>query len=209
MGGKRGLFVTFEGTDGSGKTSVLGIVAEKIRAQFPAAGLMVLREPGGTPIGEKIRGLLLDPLNEMDPLTEAYLFAASRAESFNERSAARAHLGSGRLLIADRFVDSSVVYQGAHGVSERDVRAINAAAIGDLRPDYTFFFMVDPKKAAERIGGRAKDRLDNDSVDYQEGIYSRYESLIKDLSRAARLGRGTVPIRVDASLDLRTVADRA
>lgn len=144
-----GKFVTFEGTEGSGKTSIIA----QIETYFKAKGypVLVTREPGGIRISEKIRDILLDKAHtEMDPRTEALLFAASRRQHLVERIIPA--LNEGVLVLCDRFVDSSLVYQGiARGLGVDEVFAINRFAIEDVMPDLTIFIDVTPEVGLARV----------------------------------------------------------
>ena len=135
-----GLFITMEGTDGAGKTTQINRLAQ----YFEDKGYKVIctREPGGTPISEKIREIIIDKNNtEMTDMTEALLYAAARAQHTQE--VILPALKEGDIVISDRFVDSSVVYQGfARSIGERLIKNINKYAVGDLEPDITFFLKL-------------------------------------------------------------------
>src|SRR5881296_366835 len=142
------MFVTFEGMDGSGKSTQV----ELLRATLAAKGRDVeaTREPGGTPLGERIRELLLDG-DEMAPWTEAALFAAARAEL--ARRVIGPALERGADVVCDRYVDSSLVYQGiARGLGISPVLQLNLLAIGNLLPDRTFVLVLQPAVAHDRLG---------------------------------------------------------
>ncbi|WP_036449043.1 dTMP kinase [Mycoplasmoides pirum] len=202
---KKGLFISFEGPDGSGKTSIIKIIEQKINEVFPNVNLMLIREPGGTLIGENIRKIILNQENTMSSVTEAYLFAASRAELFHPNSKAALHLNEGNLLLVDRFVDSSIVYQGVNGIPEKEIREINKWAIRDLCPNYTFFLMISPEKAIERINQKNRNRLDSVSLEFQNNIFVAYKELIKKLENAK--DKKQIPIEIDASLNLDEVTN--
>src|SRR5438045_3520411 len=142
----RGLFVTFEGIDRSGKTTQARLLCEALGSE--ALGV---REPGGTEAGERIRAILKDPAVELSPRTEALLFAAARAELVEQ--VIRPALEAGRTVVSDRFIDSSLAYQGgARGLGLEEVAAINRFALGGVRPDLTLLLDIDPSAAARRAG---------------------------------------------------------
>ena len=149
-----GLFITLEGTDGSGKTTQIN----RLKEYFSERGYRVVctREPGGTPIGEKIREIIIDKNNsEMANITEALLYAAARAQLVNE--VIEPVLKDGGVVISDRFLDSSLVYQGfARGMGENFINNINRAGVNSLEPDITFLF-----KFLWCIAKISIDRLEN------------------------------------------------
>ncbi len=193
---ERGLFITVEGGDGSGKSTQL----ETIRRYLEEKGIPCIftREPGGTPIGEKIREIILDPGNaEMDDWTEALLYAASRAQHVAQKI--RPALEAGTTVVCDRFVDSSIAYQGfGRGLGE-GVAEVNAHAIRGLVPDITLFLDVDPQKAMERVGNRSsKDRLETEPDEFHRIVYEGYREIAR---RDAETGKGRFII-IDASKDI-------
>ena len=154
----RGRFIAFEGGEGAGKSTQTRLLAERLRT----LGIEVLltREPGGTPGGEAIRGLLLDPPGEgWGPEAEALLFAAARAD--HVARAIRPALDAGQWVISDRYVDSSRAYQGGGGgLSDADVLALHAVGSGGLLPDLTVLIEVAPEEAAARLARRDGDASD-------------------------------------------------
>lgn len=165
----RGLFVTLEGVDRSGKTT---------QAQLLCAALgpetVCVREPGGTPVGERVRDLLKDPRLEPGPVAEALLFAAARAELVGR--VIRPALEAGRSVVCDRFLDSSLAYQGeGRGLGREAVARLNELAVGGLTPDLTLLLAVDPTAAARRAG--ELDRLESEGAALQERVARAYESL--------------------------------
>lgn len=190
-----GKFVTFEGPEGSGKTSVI----QQVFDHFAALGVPVLktREPGGSRIAEKIRDILLDNGNtEMDPRTEALLFAASRRQHLVEKVLPA--LAEGKLVLCDRFLDSSLAYQGvARGLGIDEVFAINRFAIESLLPDLTVFVNVRPEVGLARIAANHRtkvDRLDNETVDFHHRLYEGYLELMKRYPDRIRPINGEAPI---------------
>lgn len=173
---KRGLFITFEGTDGSGKSTQI----ERLRTFIQGKGYdaILTREPGGTAIGEKIRELVLDKNNtEMDYMTEALLYAAARAQHVAQ--VIKPAIDAGRTVICDRFMDSSIVYQG-YGRNLGDcVRIINEYAVRDYFPDITFLMKLDPAIGKRRIKAGEQDRLEMEKLDYHRAVFRGYEELEK------------------------------
>ncbi|HXF82348.1 MAG TPA: dTMP kinase [bacterium] len=151
-GWPRGLFITIEGPEGAGKTTQARLLGEHLRRSFD---VLHTREPGGTPIGEAIRRLLLDDRHgEMAPQTELLLYAASRAQHVAE--VIEPALRAGRLVLSERYVDASYAYQGyGRGLGADLVRTVNAAAIRGLMPDLTILLDVDPAVGIARARGRA------------------------------------------------------
>ncbi|HZC75836.1 MAG TPA: dTMP kinase, partial [Gaiellaceae bacterium] len=167
------MFISFEGADGSGKSTQ----AELLRAGLTAAGrdVVVTREPGGTELGEAVRALVLDG-PEMSAWTEAALFAASRAEHVEE--VIRPSLERGADVICDRYVDSSLAYQGiARGLGVEAVLQLNLAVTGGLLPDVTFLLLLDPGVAAGRQAD--PDRLEREGTELQAMVDTAYRELAR------------------------------
>ncbi|SDP68142.1 dTMP kinase [Halobacillus aidingensis] len=174
----KGLFVTFEGGDGAGKTSILREIGKELREQ--GYSVLETREPGGIRIAEKIREVILDPSHtEMDGRTEALLYAAARRQHLVEKVIPA--LNEGRIVLCDRFVDSSLAYQGvARDLGMDEVFKINEFAIDDHMPDLTLLFDIKPERGLERIAanqGREKNRLDLEHIDFHEKVYDAYQRL--------------------------------
>jgi dTMP kinase len=164
-----GLFVTIEGIDRSGKTTQARRLVDAL-----GADAVLVREPGGTPAGERIRDLLKDPEADISARTEALLFAAARAELVD--AVIRPALEDGRVVVSDRYLDSSLAYQGhARGLGEDEVRRLNEWATGGLRPDLTVLLRIDPADAAARAG--ASDRFEDEGLDLQRRVAGAYEQL--------------------------------
>jgi dTMP kinase len=165
-----GLFVTIEGIDRSGKSTQAARLAEAL-----GDDALLVREPGGTPAGERVRELLKDPAVEIDPRTEALLFAAARAQLVE--GVIRPALDDGRVVVSDRFLDSSLAYQGhARGLGEQEVRRINEWATAGLVPDLTVLLRIDPAVAAERAGVDV-DRFEAEGLELQRKVAEGYERL--------------------------------
>lgn len=165
------MFVTFEGADGSGKSTQ----AELLRASLAAEGrdVVLTREPGGTELGELIRTLVLDG-PDMAPWAEAALFAASRAQHVEE--VIRPALDRGADVICDRYVDSSLAYQGlGRGLGVEEVLELNLRATGGLLPDTTVLLILDPETAAARAG--ESDRLEREGDDFRRSVDLAYREL--------------------------------
>lgn len=177
-----GLFVTFEGIDRSGKTTQAGLLCEALGEQAVA-----VREPGGTAVGERVRELVKDPAVEMSSEAEALLFAAARAELV--ATVIRPALEEGRVVVSDRYLDSSLAYQGAaRGLGVEPVAAVNRLATAGLVPDLTFLLVLDARAAASR--GGELDRFEAEGAALQASVLDAYEALA-----AAEPGRW---LRVDA-----------
>jgi dTMP kinase len=165
----RGLFVTFEGIDRSGKTTQARLLCDALGAE--AIGV---REPGGTAVGERVRDLLKDASTEIGPESEALLFAAARAELVAR--VIRPALEQGKVVVSDRFLDSSLAYQGAaRGLGVEEVERINRFATGGLVPDLTLLLEIDPAAAAARAG--ESDRFEGEGRELQERVLTAYEQL--------------------------------
>jgi dTMP kinase len=166
------MFVTFEGIDGSGKTTQAALLADALRAE--GRTVVATREPGGTLLGEKIRGLLLDG-GHVAPWAEATLFAAARAELVDEVIAPA--LRDGADVVSDRYIDSSLAYQGiARELGVDDVLQLNLRATGGLLPDRTFLVALDPREAAGRSSGRA-DRIEREGLAFQARVDAAFREV--------------------------------
>jgi dTMP kinase len=169
-------FVSFEGVDGSGKSTQARLLAEHLRRA--GAEVVELREPGGTAAGERIRALVLDPEATLAPRTEALLFAAARAQVVAE--VIQPALARGAVVVADRFVDSSLVYQGlVRGLGLDSVRGVNAFATEGFEPDRTVLLQVDPALASRRRAGERPDRIEAEAGDFQERVAHGYAELAR------------------------------
>jgi dTMP kinase len=165
------VFITFEGVDGSGKTTQAELLADWLRAE--GSEVVVTREPGGTPLGEEVRRLLLEGM-EMSPWAEAALFAAARAELVERVIAPAIEAGSD--VVCDRYVDSSLAYQGiARGLGVDAVLDLNLHAIQGRMPDRTFLVSVDPEVAGTR--STRTDRIERAGSDFHRRVAEAYRAL--------------------------------
>lgn len=188
----KGYFISFEGVDGSGKSTQ--IIKLKKYLELKGYEVILTREPGGTDIGEKIRNIILDPDNKkMSALTETMLYAASRAQHIEE--VIRPALNSGKVVICDRFVDSSIAYQGyGRGLGE-SVEIINQYVVCGCLPDITFLMKVKPNIGNDRIKNRERDRIEMETFDFHQAVYNGYERL------EARYPERIVGVDADRSID--------
>jgi dTMP kinase len=173
-----GRLITIEGLDGAGKSTLAGALAHELRERGSVVEL--LREPGGVDVSERIRALVQDPALSVSPRTEALLYAAARAQLVEERLAPL--LGDGTIVLLDRFVDSSLAYQGggrALGVEE--VRAINLFATGLVTPDRTLLLRISPAAGRARQHERASepDRLEREGEHFFATVASAYDELAR------------------------------
>ncbi len=189
----RGLFVTFEGIDRSGKTTQAGLLVEALGAEAVA-----VREPGGTELGERVRDLVKDARLEPGPRAEALLFAAARAELVD--AVIRPALDAGRVVVSDRFLDSSLAYQGdARGLGVDEVERVNRFATEGLLPDLTFLLGLDPAEAAERAG--MLDRFEDEGLALQRAVAEAYERLADaDPARWRRVDAGRPAQQIHADV---------
>lgn len=172
------LFITFEGGEGSGKSTVLKRIDERLRAE--GRKTVLTREPGGTPIAEQIRNVILDKGNTaMDPRTEALLYAASRRQHLVEKIWPA--LKEGKIVLCDRYLDSSLAYQGgARGLGIERILEVNRFATEDTYPDITLLFDIDPELGLQRIAANASrevNRLDLEKLDFHIQVRATFRSI--------------------------------
>ncbi len=172
----KGLFITFEGTDGSGKTTQIKLLEEYMRTK--ERQVVLSREPGGTRVSEIIRDIILKPENkEIVPLTEMILYAASRAQHVAE--VIDPAIRAGKIVICDRYVDSSYAYQGGgRGMDLKIIADVNRIAINGTVPDITFFLDIDPEiSIRRRINSTGADRIEQEKLDFHRRVYDGYKKL--------------------------------
>jgi dTMP kinase len=205
----RGFFITLEGIEGSGKTTQALFLKELLRAK--GMEVVVTREPGGPPIAEKIRDILLDPANkQMVPLTELFLYEASRAQHVAEIILPA--LDAGKAVICDRFFDASTAYQGsARGLDLAAVRQLNLLATGGLKPDLTLVLDLPVEVGLRRLG-RRPDRIESEALEFHERVRQGYlavasleEFRIKVIDAAGSIGDISIKVKdaVEAWLSAR------
>ena len=196
------MFITFEGPDGSGKSTVIKAVYEQLLKD--GYSVILTREPGGTPIAEKIRNIILDNSNtELDARTEALLYAASRRQHLVEKIWPA--LKEGTIVLCDRFLDSSLAYQGeGRKLGIENILNVNLFATENTYPDLTLFFNISPEEGLKRVSKdkkRVADRLDNENSNCHDVVYQGFlkvNSMYKDRIQV-----------VDASKPLQEVIDSA
>lgn len=196
------MFITFEGPDGSGKSTIIKKVYEKLVND--GFDIILTREPGGTPIAEKIRDIILDNSNvALDARTEALLYAASRRQHLVEKI--RPALKEGKIVLCDRFLDSSLAYQGGgRNLGVQNVLNINLFATENTYPDLTLFFDIDPELGLKRVSQdkkRVADRLDNENENFHEKVYSTFKEIVNTNSQRI--------ITIDASKSIEEVTECA
>ncbi|WP_425446835.1 dTMP kinase [Dethiothermospora halolimnae] len=191
-----GIFITMEGPDGSGKSTITKLLTNYLKEK--GYNIVITREPGGTELSEIIRNVVLDTKNtNMSPVTEALLYAASRAQHVEEKILPA--LKKGKIVISERFVDSSLVYQGiARNIGIDKVKNINDFATQNIEPDLTLFFDIKPEDAFKRMARRGKkDRLEMESIDFHNEVYDGYIELSKKYPQRIKI--------IDATKDIEEV----
>ena len=189
----KGLFISFEGGEGSGKSSAINVVKEKLEAD--GYKVVVTREPGGISVSEQIRDVILAVDNKMSKETEALLYAASRTEHLYAKVIPL--VNDGYIVISDRYIDSSLAYQGyARGIGIEKVLEINMFA-KEYLPKVTYFFDVRPEVGLARIVGRNKiDRLDLETFDFHQKVYDGYKEVCKLYPNRIKVINGERPIEL-------------
>lgn len=182
-----GKFVTIEGCEGVGKSTQV----RKLKEYLSSRGIEAVftREPGGTPVSEQIREVILNPENkDMDDVTELLLYVAARRQ--HTQRFIKPELEKGNIVFCDRFVDSTTAYQGyARGLGAEKVESLNALAVGDVKIDLTIFLDFPPEKAFDRKGGRdTGDRLENEKMEFHKRVYEGFCAIAaKEPERVVRL----------------------
>ncbi len=187
------MFITFEGLDYSGKSTQVKLLSDRLTLQDRR--VLVLREPGGTEIGEKIRKMLLDKANDgMTEASELFLFSASRSQMVQE--IIKPALDGGMDILCDRYYDSTTAYQGfGRGISLDIIRTVNRYAIGDIIPELTFFLDIPIKEVEKRITASKsnKDRMESSGIEFYERVRNGYLQMSKEEPRY-RVLEGMQPI---------------
>ena len=197
-----GIFITIEGPEGAGKSTIINMLAMQLKSEgYP---VLQTREPGGIDIAEQIRRVILAPENiAMDSRTEALLYAAARRQHLIEK--VKPALEKGAVILCDRFIDSSLAYQGfARGLGIDEVFTINQFAIENMMPKLTLYFDIEPEKGLERINqhkGREINRLDLETIEFHKKVRDGYHQLM--LRFPNRI------YQIDASAPLETVYTQA
>lgn len=193
----KGLFITFEGLDGSGKTTQIALLADYLKRK--GREVITTIEPGGTTLGDRIRQILLDKNNAgMSHKAETFLFEASRAELVSKVIAPA--LGSGKIIICDRFFDSTIAYQGiARGLGVEKVMELSLWATDGIVPDLTFLLSVDVEGGEKRLSGSSKnrDRIESEEEKFKQRIFDGYIELARKYS-------GRI-VLIDAKQEIKTI----
>lgn len=187
-----GLFITFEGIEGCGKTTQIARLEERLRGRGLA--VEVTREPGGTPIAEAIRELLLDPANDaMAPMTELLLYEAARAQHLEERIVPA--LDRGAVVLCDRFADSTTAYQGGgRGLSPSMLRTLHDIATRGRCPDLTFVIDVPVAVGAARRAGTTLDRIELEATEFHERVRQAFLEIARQEPHRIRVIDGSQPV---------------
>jgi dTMP kinase len=168
------VLITVDGVDGAGKTTLVAGLAAALEER--GGPVVVLREPGGVEVSERIRDLLKDPSLTIDPRAEALLYAAARAQLVAEQL--KPLLDAGTTVLLDRFVDSSLAYQGAaRGLGVEEIRALNEFGTAGVKPDRTLLLRIDPEGGRARIAGRSADRLEQEDGAFFAAVAAAYDAL--------------------------------
>lgn len=172
---KKGLFITFEGADGCGKTTQMNLLAEYLKKQ--GREVVLTREPGGKGLGEKIREILLNYDGEVSDRCESFLFLADRAQNID--TIVNPAVDAGKIVLCDRHTDSSVAYQGyGRGLDIERINMLNNLATNGKKPDITFVFDIDTETSMKRVG-KEKDRMESAGVEFHTKVRNGYLEIAK------------------------------
>lgn len=172
---KKGLFITFEGADGCGKTTQLNLLAEYLKEK--GFDVVITREPGSKGLGERIREILLNYEGDVSSNCEAFLFLADRAQHID--MLVKPAIDAGKIVLCDRHTDSTVAYQGyGRGVDLERIKLLNSLATGGVVPDLTFVFDIDVETSMSRVG-QNKDRMESAGIDFHEKVRKGYLEIAK------------------------------
>lgn len=201
----RGRLIVFEGAEGAGKTTQIRLIAERMGTAGIAC--VAVREPGGTPVGDAIREILLDPEQQITPATEALLFMASRAELIAREI--KPALAEGNVVLVDRFFLSTYAYQlVGRGLSEDEIRAANRLATGGLVPDLTLLLDVPPEEGFGRADARGKrDRMERSGNDFHERVGNAFRNFAEPAWQHSHPECGPIKL-IDGTGDASTVQKR-
>ncbi|WP_347103996.1 dTMP kinase [Streptococcus anginosus] len=205
----KGIFISLEGPDGAGKSSVLEALIPILEAKGQA--FVTTREPGGVAVAEKIRDVVLDPKHtEIDEKTELLLYIASRRQHLVERILPA--LDRGEMVLVDRFIDSSVAYQGfGRGLKVADIDWLNNFATDGLKPDLTLYFDIEAEEGLARIAKsreRGADRLDRESVEWHQRVREGYLSILEKEPNRVRKIDASQPLEKVVADTLAVLAER-
>lgn len=191
---KKGLLITFEGGEGSGKSTIIKRLVPELKERHP--GVILTREPGGTKISEEVRKIILDKNNTlMDKKTEALLYAASRRQHLIETVFPA--LDNNQIVLSDRYLDSSLVYQGyARGIGIEEVLDVNLFAIDRRLPDLTILFDLRPEVGLNRIKNNSREinRLDLEALEFHKKVHEGYKILQKQYPERIKTVNAELPI---------------
>ncbi len=190
------MLITFEGIDGSGKSTQISLLKDHLSKS--GKEVQVLREPGGTDISELIRGMLLNPEIEIDPVTELLLFSSARSQLIAEK--VKPLLAKGVVVILDRFYDSTTAYQGygRKSIPIDQVHQINKIASHEIAPDVTFYLRLSLEESAKRTAHMQKDRMEQSGIEFFENVIKGFDELSKSEERF---------VTIDASKNVDEVHD--
>ncbi|MBU2568315.1 MAG: dTMP kinase [Elusimicrobia bacterium] len=192
MSAKKGVFITFEGPDGSGKTTQSGLLVQHLRRQ--GYDVFHTREPGGTSLAEFLRGVLLRPDANISPVTELLLYSAARAQHTVELI--KPALSSGKVVVCERYTDATVAYQGyGRGLELKLIATLNGIATGGLKPDLTIILDIPVRNGLKRVArGRATDRLENEKLSFHEKVRKGYMTISKKDGKRVKivLSKGSI-----------------
>ncbi|HOF39703.1 MAG TPA: dTMP kinase [Candidatus Hydrogenedentes bacterium] len=194
----KGAFITLEGVEGSGKTTQMALLRDRLEAD--GHRVLLTREPGGTPIAEAIRGILLDPANTaLAPVTELLLYEAARAQHVVERI--RPALDEGAIVICDRFADSTTAYQGAGRVLPREaVRELHHLATGALWPDLTIVLDLPVEEGLKRAGAaHTRDRIEREPVEFHERVRQEFLRIAESEPNRVKVVNAAQPVEAVAA----------
>lgn len=192
------MLISFEGIDGCGKSTQIDLLKKYFETK--RIEYSVFREPGGTEISERIRSLLLHETDEMDPVTELLLFSAARSQLIQEKVLPLLH--AEKIVILDRFYDSTTAYQGygRQSVDLESIHVLNQLATHDTKPDITFYLKIDPKEAEKRTDGNLKDRMENAGSKFFSKVSKGYDELAAKEERIHSIDATLSPIQMHSQI---------